>query len=263
MSVVSAVAASHVGNVRPNNEDNFFLNGKVYFPKSDTSYITDESTGGLYAVCDGMGGDAHGELASKIAVTTLSEFFEEIYNSKDSFDKAIARYTESANARICEIIEQNGQRMGTTLALLYLRDEHAIAANIGDSRVYYFKKNFLRENQLIQLSKDHNQIRQLIELGVITREDAKTHPARHTLTQHLGIFSHEMIVEPFISLPVKLKRGDIFLLCSDGLTDMLENDEITSIMSAHSELQKTAEMLIDAALRNGGHDNVTVVLVGT
>ena len=261
MSVVSAVAASHVGNVRSNNEDNFFLNGKVFFPDTDTSYITDESTGGLYAVCDGMGGDAHGELASKIAVNTLSEFFEELYNSKDSFGQAVNRYTETANAKLCEVMELNGQRMGTTLALLYVRDDSAVAANIGDSRVYYFKKNFFRENQLIQLSKDHNQIRQLIELGVIKKEEAKTHPSRHTLTQHLGIFPHEMIVEPFISQPIKPKRGDIFLLCSDGLTDMLEDDEITSIMSSNSELHKTAEMLVDAALRNGGHDNVTVVLV--
>lgn len=116
---------------------------------------------------------------------------------------------------------------------------------------------------LTQLSVDHTQAQMLLEQGIITPEQALTHRDRHVLTQHLGIFPEEMVVEPHCAEPVELKEGDIFLLCSDGLTDMLSDDEICAVLLGETALEVKAHALINAALANGGRDNVTVVLVGT
>ena len=253
MPNISAAAASNVGKVRDNNEDNFFLNGQTLSANSAGTVCTAaESAGGLYAVCDGMGGEEHGETASAIAVDTLNQ-----YAQKASFDKQIHLYTEEANARICAEIEKNdGKRMGTTFAVLSIQDHTAHVYNIGDSRAYLF-----RNHHLTQLSQDHTQVRRLLDMGILTGESAKTHPDRHKLTQHLGIFPDEMLIEPYAAQPLQIETGDIFLLCSDGLTDMLEDEEIKAILLRHTDPQDVVIRLIDVALQNGGRDNVTVVVV--
>jgi len=250
------VAASHMGNVRDNNEDIFFANGQILDPAiTGTAIVADESKDGLYAVCDGMGGEECGEIASAIAVNTLHKFYNQTQDI--SFEKSIESYTDEANKQICDEIEKNsGKRMGTTFAVLYIQNDTAHIFNIGDSRVYLFKSN-----QLSQLSQDHTQIRRLFSMGILTAEKAKTHPERHKLTQHLGIFPDEMVIEPFIAEPLMVEDNDMFLLCSDGLTDMLEDKAIEGIMQQSSDPQDIAERLISAALQNGGKDNVTVIVV--
>jgi len=258
MPIINSVAASNVGNVRENNEDNFFLNGKTLDTSiTGTAITSDQVDSGLFAVCDGMGGEEHGETAAVIAVDTLNEYYHQILEENTSFDEWLELYADEANARICAEIEKNGgKRMGTTFAVLYIQDQTAYISNIGDSRAYLF-----RNHQLTQLSKDHTQIRRLLDMGILTAEHAKTHPDRHKLTQHLGIFPDEMVIEAFAAEPMQIEGEDVFLLCSDGLTDMLEDQEIETILRQYASPQDTALELIAAALQSGGKDNVTVVVV--
>ena len=255
---IASAAASNAGNLRCNNEDNFFLNGQTLdVTTQGTAVATDESDSGLYAVCDGMGGEAFGEVASAIAVDTLREYYQRMLAQGTTFDTLVQAYTGEANVRICAEIEKNhGKRIGTTFAVLHIKDGTAYAHNIGDSRVY-----LLRGGRLTQLSQNHTQIRQLVELGILTAENARTHPDRHKLTQHLGIPPDEMIIQPFAANPLSIMDGDTFLLCSDGLTDMLEDSEIEAIMAEHPSPKDIAEKLVEAALFSGGKDNVTVIVV--
>jgi len=260
MTTINSIAASNVGNVRENNEDNFFLNGRTLStPAGDNEIIikSNEINSGLFAVCDGMGGEEHGDTAAAIAVSVLQGHDQKVFEVETSFDEFVAQYVDDANTQICNEIEKNGgKRMGTTFAMLYVFNQTAYISNIGDSRVYLF-----RENKLAQLSKDHTQIKRLLDMGILSEEGAKTHPDRHKLTQHLGIFPEEMIIEPFIAESISLNTDDVFLLCSDGLTDMIDDADIEVILSQNSCPEEAARKLIDVALQNGGIDNVTVVLV--
>lgn len=250
---LTGAAATNVGRIRRNNEDNYYLCG-AYRRQADINIQTDvaEADGkkSLFAVCDGMGGEQFGELASMIAVETLEDF-------KDGFDDVLNDYIETANEKICgEITRRGGTRMGTTMAILSVCSSTARAYNIGDSRIY-----FMRGGKLVQISEDHTQVQRLIKQGLLDPDKAGQHPERHKLTQHLGIFPEEMIIEPYKASPVDIIPDDMFLLCSDGLTDMLTEEEICAIMLTEGDLSAKAGALIDFALEKGGRDNVTVVLV--
>lgn len=249
---IESIALTHEGRVRENNEDNYFVCGKykkeVLLNRHGTerNEICEEY---LYAVCDGMGGEAFGERASLIAVEALSEYWK-----NKSFD--INDYVKKTNDKICDEIENNsGTRMGTTLAVLYIKDNIAHAYNIGDSRIYLFRKN-----KLEQISKDHTQTERLIRMNIITPEEAKTHPERHKLTQHLGIFPEEMIIEPF-ETEISVNVGDVFLLCSDGVTDVLCDEGISEILGIDNPVKESLKMLVLKAIKKGGTDNVTAVIV--
>lgn len=251
---ISAAAVTHTGHVRSNNEDNYYLCGQI---REDVSVGESKHTfsGGtkmfLAAVCDGMGGENFGERASLLAVQTLKP-------SRWNAVRETARTgVRQANSRICAEIEKNGGgRMGSTLAALYIDEEKAISCNVGDSRVYH-----LRGGSLRQLSTDHNKARRLVELGVLTPEQAAKHHSRHELTQHLGIFEHELVLEPAFSEEIELIAGDIFLLCSDGLTDMVSETEITARLTGGGTPEEQAKDLIQMALAAGGKDNVTVLIL--
>ena len=264
MHEITAIAISHVGNVRTKNEDNFFLNGKTFSTDIKEEEAFDVSNGGIYAVYDGMGGESNGELAALIATNSLGEFYDTIItrtsstdnlSQKNEIDEIINQYVDKANAKICTAIKENGGRMGSTFAVLCVQNGTAHAYNIGDSRIY-----LLRNNKFTQLSQDHTHVRRLIDMGIITEEQAKTHIERNKLTQHLGTFSHEIEIEPFISEPVQIKDNDVFLLCSDGLTDMLEDSEISTILLQYPDIASIAKNLINTALQNGGSDNITVLI---
>lgn len=273
--IITAVAASNIGYARDVNEDNFFLNGQTLDTNiPGTVSLADISNSGIYAVSDGMGGEENGELASLVAVNALDELYQNMNEQDIAFDKSLNTYVHEANARICTAIEENnGRRIGTTLAIVYIQDGFAYVANIGDSRVYLF-----RDNRLVQLTEDHTPVRSLVNKGILTEEQARIHPERHMLTQHLGIFPSELLIEPYVAKPLEIQDGDTFILCSDGLTDMVTNDEIAQIIT--SDFKKTsvkklkfwdrtyknkigniAEKLVDSALINGGKDNITVLVV--
>lgn len=249
---IESIAVTHEGRVRENNEDNYFVCGAykkdVHLNRMKTEH--NEACGEyLYAVCDGMGGEEFGERTSLIAVEALNEYWQ-----NKCFE--IDDYVQKTNSKICNEIENsNGMRMGTTLAVLYIKDNIARAYNIGDSRIYLF-----RGNELEQISKDHSQVERLIRMNIITPEEAKTHPERHKLTQHLGIYPEEMIIEPFES-EISVNVGDIFLLCSDGLTDALHDDEIREILGSQNSVKECLKLLLFKAIKNGGADNVTAVII--
>ena len=152
--------------------------------------------------------------------------------------------------------EKGGVRIGSTFVSVSFSSNHAQICNIGDSRAY-----FLRQRKLYQLSKDHTMIRQLVESGAITQDAARSHPDRHRLSQHLGIFPSEMIIEPYLAPPISIMPGDIFLLCSDGLTDMLSDAEIAKQLAAARDPSEAVQSLYASAMQAGGRDNTTVLIV--
>ncbi|MBR0093501.1 MAG: serine/threonine-protein phosphatase, partial [Lachnospiraceae bacterium] len=210
----SAYVRSDVGRVRENNEDNYYFCGYI---REDVTMLRSaavcetEYTPTLYAVCDGMGGESHGEAASLIAVRHLHPY--EYSGVKTGADSDL----QAANDEICGEIKKRGcARMGTTLAALYLDKEMAVVCNIGDSRIY-----LLRHGLLTQLSTDHDEAASLVRMGMLTKEQARTDKRRHALTQYLGVPPEEMTLEPAFD-EVRLLPGDRFLLCSDGITDLID-----------------------------------------
>lgn len=248
---IQASVICHVGRVRSNNEDNYYLQGQI---RQDVDQLntraefagTDACV--LFAVADGMGGTARGEFASLAAVKSLRAC------SAEQARAAATRSINRANALICREMDRIGSRMGTTLAALYMDAGRAVVCNVGDSRVY-----LLRSGELTRLSVDHSQVQQMIDLGFLSPEDARSHPGRHVLTQHLGIREEEMVIQPAFSPELALQAGDIFLLCSDGLTDMVDDDDIRAVLSSGTPEQQ-AQTLIDRALAAGGRDNVTALV---
>ena len=252
MKIESAVFC-HVGRVRSNNEDNYYINGKYRWNLSQNEAFEEDlrsANKALYAVSDGMGGEDLGELASWITVRSLSP--AKIPEVKKSATEAIAR----ANDEICsEIRENGGRRIGATLVMLYIDDKKAISCNVGDSRAYLF-----RDQSLIQISEDHNEAMQMVRMGIISKEEAENHHSRHALSQHLGIFKDELLIEPYFSDEISLEKGDMFLLCSDGLTDMVTDEEICRSITEFKAPSKIGEALKEKALLNGGKDNITVLV---
>lgn len=245
---------SDAGRLRDNNEDNFYWNGQyrqdVRCMNSvlDGTAVPDRQI--LAAVCDGMGGEACGELASLMAVRHLHPCpFDAV---KETAEKSIS----AANDEICAEMKQCRRRMGTTLAALYLDEGQAIACNIGDSRVYLF-----RDGSLHQLTRDHSKACRLVSMGILTEEEARNHPSKHELTQHLGIFPEEMLLEPEFSEPLEVHPADLFLLCSDGLTDMVDDKEIAKLLSLRTDVSCKADALLRTALDHGGRDNITILLL--
>lgn len=250
---IESFACTHEGRIRANNEDNFFVCGKYKENTAVNRIYTSQKNAYaeyLYAVCDGMGGIDCGEVASLVAVKQIYQCYKkEKFSLKDCVLKC--------NTAVCNEMEKySGVKMGSTLAALHIKGNKAVACNVGDSRIYRFSKS-----ALVQLSKDHTQVNRMLNLGAITAEQALTHPSRHTLTQHLGIFEEEMLISPFVSEVIEINSGDMFLLCSDGLTNMLTDNEISDILHRHKSLKVAAGELCKAALEHGGRDNITIVLV--
>ncbi len=245
---------THQGYVRSNNEDNYYVNGQY---KHDVLENQAELSGTvaeecfLAAVCDGMGGEACGELASLKAVESLEGCsFKDVYMAADESVKR-------ANNKICDMIRQNeGKRSGSTLAALYIDGGRAVSCNLGDSRVYFFHDGVLK-----QISTDHNMASRMVQEGLMTKEQAKQWPGRHQITKYLGVYEEEMAVEPDFSDVYDIRKGDIFLICSDGLTDMLWDEEIADVLASKQSASYQTEELVRLALESGGRDNITVIVI--
>lgn len=248
-----AAVCTDVGRVRQTNEDNFYLQGAV---REDVSLLRCTVRRGaraeqaLFAVADGMGGEANGERASLITVRSLYPC------AFGTIAETAAASIRRANELVCHEIERNrGRRMGSTLAALYIDDGKAVCCNVGDSRVYLLHRGNLR-----QLSQDHTRVAQMVRMGLLTPEQAAVHKNRHILSQNIGIFEDEMLLEPFFSEAIPMEPGDTFLLCSDGLTDMVPEEQIAEALAAGTAAQ-TAQRLVNLALEHGGKDNVTALVV--
>lgn len=233
---------SHVGAVRKNNEDRIYVSEKEPF---------------IFAVCDGMGGEAFGEKAATIAVAEIENLQIQLQNPGAEISACVNEYVKRVNTLVCEEITRCGQSMGTTLVLLCIKNGHAYFYNIGDSRAY-----ILRDGVLSLLSQDHTITGGLVRMGIITKEQALIHPDKNKLTQCIGTPEDKMRLEIYQSQPVQIKAGDVFLLCSDGLTEMCSDDETAQILSQHKDAEPAAKKLISRAIKNGGHDNISVIVAG-
>jgi serine/threonine protein phosphatase PrpC len=203
----------------------------------------------LFVVADGMGGAQAGEVASRIAV----DVFEEGLGDTAEPERGLADRASAANARIHELSHANAEHagMGTTLTAVYVAPEEVVIAHVGDSRAYR-----LRDGGLSRLTDDHSLVDELMRQGKITPEEALDHPQRSVITRALG-------PEPSVEVDTRsyaARTGDVYLLCSDGLTTMLPEARLSQILSSHMRLREAGEALIAAANEAGGRDNITVVL---
>lgn len=227
---------SDVGKVREINED--------YFGSFSGSF------GNLLLVCDGMGGHKDGEIASRIAVKSIKNHFEEMNRNYDP-PKEIYDAFNSANNSIIQTAFNDStlSDMGSTVVLVLLKDGLVHYANLGDSRIYR-----IRQGKILQLTKDNSLVQQMIDSNMITENEAKTHPKKHVITKALGI---DPELEPEIYQPFKLQENDIIILCSDGLTEHVEEKEILKL-AGNNSVSDAAIKLVDLANERGGSDNITV-----
>ena len=230
-------ARSDVGQVRSNNED----------------ALIEEPAIGLFGVCDGLGGHAAGEVASSIAAETLKEFAQ---NVSESPDGTLESGILEANRRIMSDQAANPEHrgMGTTVTSLWLMPENSGSGwigHVGDSRMY-----LQREDDLKQLTEDHSPVFRLFKQGVLTKDQMQHHPQKNLLDRSLGVFPQ--VKADVLSVP--LISEDIFLICTDGLTDVLSDQEIHAILTTCS-IKDAADQLTAMANDKGGPDNITVVLV--
>ena len=262
MYEVEYVALSHSGRIRRINQDNFYVNGfyKKNAQHPEAYFEGSNSTGKfLAAVCDGMGGEEMGEIASLLAVQVIAEMdkaTEKISLWERNRADFLSDITRMANQTICNRMKEEGKTMGSTLSMLEFCGNKVRACNLGDSRIYQ-----LTNKELKKISTDHTVIQRLLQHGQITSEEAKNHPMQHRITQYLGIPMEEMILEPAITGWIPLVRDDIFVICSDGLTDMLSEKQIADCLLEETTLCRQGIKLQQSALHAGGNDNITVILI--
>lgn len=240
MLTLAIGATTDTGNLRGQNED---------------AHIAEQS---LFAVADGMGGHNAGEVASAMAIEHLRGVAVGGVASAEAFAQAIRDLNSAIYASATSTTDQRG--MGTTLAAAAVlspadnanQEPHIVIANVGDSRTY-----LLRSGELRQLSVDHSYVQELVTEGLLTADEARTHPRRNIVTRALGIDA-QVSVDTW-TLP--MFDGDRFMLCSDGLVDEVPLDEMSELMREHSAPQHIAQRLVTAAKRHGGRDNITVIVV--
>jgi len=232
-------ATTHPGCVRPGNEDGFFASRDF----------------AVFAVADGMGGHAHGEVASHLALDVIAERAEALAHADSSELPVILHETiQAANVAIfAEAQEQEAQeRMGTTLVLATIRGDRLYFAHIGDSRLY-----LARGDALSQLTRDHSLVQSLVDRGEITPEEAAIHPLRHQITRVVG---GDNYVSPEIASQA-LEAGDSMLLCTDGLSGAITPEQMKALLVNTTTAQEKADALVHAALDAGAPDNVTALVV--
>ncbi|MDE5619906.1 MAG: protein phosphatase 2C domain-containing protein [Ruminococcus sp.] len=256
-SDIMVCVSSDVGKVRENNEDNFYCEHIGYRQEKNFNFMKslNRVSRGIFAVCDGMGGEAYGEEASKIAVETLEEMSREIKSAlSEKLHDTVNNYADEANGRICEMVEEKRcKRSGSTLAMVCIVGEYAYAFNIGDSRVYFFS-----DGKIKQITEDQTLAMRKLKANIYTEEEARNSPDSHKITSFLGVDDRRIGLHSLQYPPFEFGDGKI-LICSDGLTDMCSDDEIAEILSSDSE--NYAEVLVKKALDNGGQDNVTCIVI--
>lgn len=262
---IEAAAVSSVGCVRPNNEDNLCFDGKIItramLSKAGSGDSIFAKTGlgdAVFGVCDGMGGEAHGEIASRIAAQGMASISRGLRRIEQSaLKKAVIDYVKLSGARInAEAVRLGVPRIGTTFCMMIVFEGAAYIANIGDSRVY-----LLRGGEIKRLTRDHNEAELLRSSGRLTAEEAASSPLRHVLTQYLGMPPAEGLPVPYLAEVVRCQPGDRFILCSDGLSGMVPDGDIIALADTDASAAHIAGALADAAKSAGGRDNISVEIV--
>lgn len=249
---IKASGITDVGLKREENEDSF----------------SKEDSLGLYVVADGMGGHLAGEVASRVAVEMINKSVrkwledeareDELFGPPDNSLTLIGNYILSsirmANRVVYEMAmeHQEYHGMGTTVVILYVTPTLIIAANVGDSRIY-----MVRDGHMEMLSKDHTIVQEQVDMGTMTEKEAATSPLRHILTKNLGSAEN---LEPDV-FEIEPSNKDRFLLCSDGLTDLVSDDEILEMTKKNRDPSNLCRKLVDMVLKRGAHDNATIISV--
>ena len=242
--MVKAYAKTDIGKARDINEDSF--------------YITDNSFSDiqLYILADGMGGCKAGDIASKLAISTAKSYIEnnikDTPKDKESLIQLVGSSAEYANMVVYEKSKENKdfEGMGTTIEICLIYNNRAFIAHIGDSRIYRIRNGLIR-----QLTQDHSYVQTLVKQGTITKDEAEIHPKKNILTKALGC---NAFVEPDM-LVRGFQKDDILVMCSDGLSNMVTQDDIYNIVTNNFEI--APRELVDLANKNGGIDNITVITI--
>jgi len=235
--ILRAAASTDVGLRRKENEDRYALCPQL----------------GLYLVADGMGGHSAGQVASELAADTALQAIQTLEGAAASLAEKLRYAVAAANRAIFGRAQEQPEYagMGTTLVAFLADQERAALAHVGDSRAY-----LIRGRRIRQLTDDHSIVGELLRRREISEDAAREHPHRHVLTRALGV---RRSVEPDLA-ELALEPRDVFVLCSDGLTNHVEDHEIAKWVCGNEELQETCEQLIDLANSRGGEDNSTVLL---
>jgi len=235
---------SDVGKIRSTNEDSYYL---------------DKDNKQVFIVADGMGGHNAGEIASKMAIesisTSIKKYLENNCKTSNIFNSNVIKEAIwEANKIIHQhSLSHNGcDGMGTTLTVSVILKDHVYIGHIGDSRAY-----ILKNNELIQLTQDHTLVSELVKNGSITEMEAKAHPKRNIITKAVGT---EEIIEPDI-IKYKISKDSILILCTDGLTNAITNDEIKNSFMNSNNIQETCNSLVNLANIRGGYDNITILAI--
>ena len=224
---------THKGLVRNSNQDNFYI----------------DQSGEWCLVADGMGGHKGGETASALAVSSIKSYLSQ--NNGDTEDilrTAIVKANNEVFEHSLKVPELDG--MGTTVVLLKMENNIAFIAHVGDSRAY-----LIRDDKMNQVTEDHTYVNELVKNGIITEEEGERHPKRNIITRALG---GDALVEPDI-FRIGIKKDDVLLLCTDGLYNEVSEDKIVSIISEADSMTDACRLLVNAANRSGGRDNITVI----
>lgn len=258
---LSIVVNSHAGMTGKNNEDRYAV----------SSYRLSEELAlpVLFAViADGIGGHRAGEVAAELAVNHVSQVIAESDGRRPRkiLERAIHEASKSIADHAALSIEQHG--MGATCACVWVIGDRLFTASVGDSRIY-----LLREGRIQQLTTDHTWVQEAVERGILTPEMAREHPNVHVIRRYLGspeppevdfrlrLFDSEADAASEANQGTRLQPGDMLLLCSDGLTDLVSNDEIADTIRSKGNPKLAAQTLIDMANQRGGHDNITIILI--
>lgn len=236
-------ALTDVGLVRKNNEDSFYKSTDFDLP--------------LFVVADGMGGHNAGETASNMAIEIVKKYFVENKNSLNSEKRLISIIKDSikeANEKIYKLSKDDKlcSGMGTTITLAYILGEKIYIGHVGDSRAY-----IINNSHICQITEDHSLVQELVKSGSITIEECKTHPQRNMITRAVGT-SEDIEVDIIIKT---FNQNDILFICSDGLSNMVNDNDIIHIFNNESLIKKACENLIKKAKDNGGKDNITVIAI--
>lgn len=229
---------SDTGKIRSNNEDYF------------ATYQNSEWL--LLILCDGMGGVKGGRTASTLTVKTIGEYFKKNFREPVSFfEESVAAANQAVLERASKQPQLKG--MGSTLVLVLYNDNEIYYAHVGDSRLYLY-----RNGKLVQLTRDHSYVNEMVDRGLIKREEAHSHEYKNRITRCIGQVNSKPTIS---SVPYKVEENDIFMMCSDGLTDMVVDQEIEKIFHSSANIEVITKKLIEKANANGGKDNITVQLL--
>jgi PPM family protein phosphatase len=258
---LNVVAQTNPGMTGKNNEDRYAITSFQLSEEDPTPVL-------LAVVADGIGGHRAGEVAAELAVDHISQFVAEsdAQRPKKILERAIHEASEAIADHASSTAEQKG--MGATCACIWVIGDKLYTATVGDSRIY-----LLREGRIQQLTTDHTWVQEAVEKNILTPQEAREHPNVHVIRRYLGspdppevdfrlrLYDSEADALAEANQGMQIRSGDTFLICSDGLTDLVWNDEIAEVIRSRTNPKAAAQQLIETANQRGGHDNITIILI--